>query len=775
MDRTRIRPGMHAWGIIGALCLLTVFFGAQTALAYPNPDVTYPDGVARTDCIDCHGADPVATDNVRKGPHGNFQVAGASCRTCHDVHAAAGEALLPAQTIEGVCNSCHDGTAGSGVYGAVKARTGADPTSGHRVGQTNLVPGGHADGTTATVTFSGAGGTLTCTDCHSPHDAGTVAPFTGDRLRAAPASDTAPATKTNRLLRAEPTGADTAVTDYGAGWCAGCHKGRIDQHAEDSGLMADHPVMADDTYTYDNVPVVTGVGAITTELGSLGQSNRGYVMPGPSLGEPTLKTPLQEGAAPLCQQCHEDTREVGPSARKTNPTLTDADQEFRVTTYGADADPADNPRFQAFPHESATPNMLVRAPEPAEPNSLCLNCHSLKHDAAPGTGYVRVFDEKHDDVSGPEDGINAPCTTCHVTDLVPIHADQCAACHATPYDTLAPGWEGGCQQGDCHPTYHDGPFDAHWEAYDTEPCNVCHSDYGWYPTPGDCRNCHASPASATPPVTTSDALATYEGAALIRFSITKGGKAAIGTTYYRVDGGEPLTGKSVVVAEPGEHTIEFWSVDQNGLAEVTHKTATFTVIEDVTPPVTTSNAQTTYYWWDAWITLTATDASTHGVRSTYYSLDGGPTQVGTTVRVPAVDGAVPHTLSFWSEDWSGNVETATAVSFTIVRQTGTIRLVWGDSDVEGQPGPEADESASWTVRIGGATGSIVATGTATGEAWTGVNDIVVPVRAAAYHVQVDYEYWEYLGYQHGWELISASRSFPSVLVTEAGAVVRLSY
>jgi len=238
---------------MGALCLLAVFFGAQTALAYPNPDATYPDGVERTDCVDCHGADPVATDNVRKGPHGNFQVAGAS---------------------------------------------------GHRVPQTNLVPGGHADGTTATVTFSGAGGTLMCTDCHS-----------------------------------------------------------------------------------------------------------------------------------------------------------------------------------------------------------------LRHDAAPGTGYVRVFDEKHDDVSGPEDGIHAPCTTCHVTDLLSAHADKCAACRATPYDTLEPAWEGGCQQGGCHPTYHEGPFDAHWEADDENRCDPCHSLYGWDPTPNDCLNCHASPASATPPMTTSDALATYEGAA----------------------------------------------------------------------------------------------------------------------------------------------------------------------------------------------------------------------------------------------------------------------
>ncbi|MHB1439075.1 MAG: OmpL47-type beta-barrel domain-containing protein, partial [Thiobacillus sp.] len=214
---------------------------------------------------------------------------------------------------------------------------------------------------------------------------------------------------------------------------------------------------------------------------------------------------------------------------------------------------------------------------------------------------------------------------------------------------------------------------------------------------------------------------------------------------------------------------------QNGLAEAIHQTATFTIIEDVTPPVTTSNAQTTYYWYNASITLTATDASTHGVKATYYSLDGGPTQTGTFVNVPAVDGVVPHTLTFWSEDWTGNAESPNTVNFTIIRQTGTIRLVWGNSDIEGEPGPAADESASWTVRLGGATGGIVATGSATGESWTGVNDIVVPVRATPYYVRVDYEYWEYLGAAWGWELIPDSTIFPSVPVTEADAVIRLSY
>ncbi len=770
--------------------LLTILAIPGVAAAYPNDLATYPTELPRTDCVDCHsavGQDLLDPDSdlellasVRKGPHGSYTSGTDKCQTCHRPHDApvADAALLPANTIAGICESCHDGTGGTGVYGVIKARTGVDPVATHRIGQTNAVPGGNPAGGSATVLFSGAGDTLTCNDCHSPHDSGTVEPFVGDRLRSLTASDTAYATKTNRLLRQRPTGADSTVTTYGAGWCAACHKGRLGKHSEESGAMQTHPVLDNDSYTYDELPVVTGVGAITTEMGSLGQSNRGYVMPGPTLSDPTQKTVLQEGAAPICQQCHEDARNVGPSARKTNPTLTSAEQEFRVTTYGADASPTDNPRFQTFPHESDKESFLVRAPEPAEPHSLCLSCHSLMHTATPGSGYVQVFDQKHDDVSGSEDGIDAACTACHVTDLLPAHADQCVACHPTPYDTLDPSWGNSCQQGGCHTTYHDGPFNAHWDAYDTQPCSVCHPNNWssvWWPTITECLGCHASADGTAVPVTSSNAQASYAGAGRIDFSITKAGKAAIGTTFYRINGGAISTGSSVVVSTPGTHSMEFWSIDQNGLAETPAKTATFTVSEDTTPPVTTSNAQDTYYYYNATIKLTATDASSAGVKATYYRLDGGSIQTGTSIGVPAVDGIVAHTLEFWSEDWAGNIEPANVKNFTIVRQTGTIRLVWGNADVDGQPGPAEDESVSWTVRLGGATGSVVSAGSDTGAGWTGVNDILVPVRATPYWVQVNYWYWEYLGGAYGWELIPASRTFTTVSFTTSGEVVRLSY
>lgn len=345
-----------------------------------------------------------------------------------------------------------------------------------------------------------------------------------------------------------------------------------------------------------------------------------------------------------------------------------------------------------------------------------------------------------------------------------MHGNQCSTCHPTPYDTLSGSWSGGCQQGGCHTTYHDGPYFGHWDAEDANQCNQCHP-VSWDPRPQDCLNCHATPASASPPVTTSDAAASYDGAGNIRFSITKAGKVAVGTTYYKIDGGATATGSSVLVTAPGAHTLEFWSVDQNGLTETIHKTANYTIVADTTPPSTTSNAQPAY-WTNALITLTATDASTLGVKATYYILDGGATKTGTSISIakPA-SGTVTHTLVFWSVDWSGNVESQHSVSFDMTGGTGTIRLVWGSSDTGSPPGPGT--AMAWTIRRGTPGGTIVSTGSAA-YPWSGVNNVVLPVSNQPYFVTVD---WDDPDWYVEWD----QTYFPNIYLSTDGQVVRLSY
>jgi len=81
---------------------------------------------------------------------------------------------------------------------------------------------------------------------------------------------------------------------------------------------------------------------------------------------------------------------------------------------------------------------------------------------------------------------------------------------------------------------------------------------------------------------------------------------------------------------------------------------------DRTPPITTSDAVDSYDSPTVTIHLTATDAG--GVAATYYRLDGGAVQTGTTVDVLS---AGWHTLEFWSVDESGNMEQTEYAYFTM--------------------------------------------------------------------------------------------------------------
>ncbi len=303
-------------------------------------------------CIECHGVSNPASGNESFGPHSGYLTTTNKCAACHTVHnaPAGGILLLPAATIKGTCETCHDGTAGGGVYGVLAARIPAvTVAAAHDIDQTNLVPGGASSGGSATSAFSGTSGNLTCTDCHAPHSASVVDPFTGDRARAYPQYQLiGPVVTSSRLLRQQPVSATTSTTSYGSDWCGGCHVGRL----SGSGMANNHPVESSanppgvgSVFTYQSVALFGG------GTGTLGQSNLGYKMADPRVG-------AQVGHDPICQQCHEDARNVDAAF-----SITDTDG--KVVT--------DNPRFQTFPHESPVASFLV---EDGTTDGFCLNCHS---------------------------------------------------------------------------------------------------------------------------------------------------------------------------------------------------------------------------------------------------------------------------------------------------------------------------------------------------------------------------------------------------------------
>lgn len=102
----------------------------------------------------------------------------------------------------------------------------------------------------------------------------------------------------------------------------------------------------------------------------------GYVMQEP-------RSSAQAGHAPICQQCHEDSRYAGvlyDGVALGGPMFTTPDGKFNETWFSS-TDPVlgtvtrgprdvGTPRFQNFPHETINDNMVVETND-----DLCLNCH----------------------------------------------------------------------------------------------------------------------------------------------------------------------------------------------------------------------------------------------------------------------------------------------------------------------------------------------------------------------------------------------------------------
>jgi hypothetical protein len=354
LERTRLslrsRSDRFVVVVVTAIAVLACL--ANVAWAYSNdPDLA---------CSSCHGNNaPKSPDTETSGPHGGYSTTSDNCQTCHTVHEGSRDAsgniipgsilLLPATTIKDTCLTCHDATGAGGVYGNIDAR-GLAVESSHSVEATSLVPGGDAaTGGSIVATFSGAGNTLTCDDCHSPHGSGVVTPFLGDRMRGV--DDTRPVVS-SKLLKIRPTGSEATATVYGSDWCGTCHRGRLS-----GGVVHNHPADSSATtatpFDYSHIAAVVSTTSLETTMAGMGRNNRGYVMPAPRSVE-------QTGHAPICQQCHEDARDVGVPGQVATYTVT--------APYGLNE--GDNPQFQDFPHESTNPSMLIERND-----DLCLNCH----------------------------------------------------------------------------------------------------------------------------------------------------------------------------------------------------------------------------------------------------------------------------------------------------------------------------------------------------------------------------------------------------------------
>jgi hypothetical protein len=164
-----------------------------------------------------------------------------------------------------------------------------------------------------------------------------------------------------------------------------------------------------------------------------------------------------------------------------------------------------------------------------------------------------------------------------------------------------------------------------------------------------------SPADCTAPVTTDDAPAGWQNAS---FSVTltpsDTGGAGVDYTSYRVDNGTWANGTSVSISTEGNHTVEYYSVDNNNNTESTN--TTYAAL-DLNAPNTTDDAPSGTQSAAFTVMLSATD-NMSGVAYTSYRVDNSTWVNGSSVSI-STNGN--HSIEYYSVDNAGHVEPNTTV------------------------------------------------------------------------------------------------------------------
>jgi hypothetical protein len=183
---------------------------------------------------------------------------------------------------------------------------------------------------------------------------------------------------------------------------------------------------------------------------------------------------------------------------------------------------------------------------------------------------------------------------------------------------------------------------------------------------------HSAPmtvtADTTPPVTS---LATEPGSpngsngwfkqSSVAFTLSASDSGSgVAQTSYSVDGAEAKAyGSAVTISTPGDHTVSYWSKDKIGNEEA-HHTAHIKI--DASAPETSlalqpssPNGSNGWYTSSPTFTLSSSDA-TSGVAASSYDIDGGTSKAyaGSGVAIPSGQ----HTITYWSTDNAGNVESS---------------------------------------------------------------------------------------------------------------------
>ncbi len=210
------------------------------------------------------------------------------------------------------------------------------------------------------------------------------------------------------------------------------------------------------------------------------------------------------------------------------------------------------------------------------------------HDATLGSGDIDMQMSDHID-GGGNPVVTESCSLCHYSSLLDQHANQCALCHsgASPAAAISGGWNGTCQQGACHPTFHTRTSNDHFGIWrnSSSSCEQCHdTSTGIYYGPTlPCTECHDASQTlppgpdTVPPVTTINAVSgqSYIGDQTFTLTPSDIGGSGVAGTWWQLDGttGSWTPGTSVAVGAPASgsasHEIYWYSRDNASNQEVT--------------------------------------------------------------------------------------------------------------------------------------------------------------------------------------------------------------
>lgn len=509
------------------------------------PQQTVTDGTYIPSTVVIAATDQPHMDKSAYGSRGHWSVSGSiaageeqSCAVCHDNHGSNYEKLLGvydpatgANTVSGraitgndssVCAACHD--APSTGYPATERDADNYPSAGRFPGYAVYSGAGGIHNVT-TVKWEPASVGGACQNCHDVH--GTANPY--DQLRSPDAAPSYTAGDLDLCFNCHDEDGSATINikqyypaDAGGSAVQGSAT-RFGHRTESAGTLAAGSALPCYDCHNPHGSAEAPYGLLVTTM----TDNKTTVVLGDEAAELSVGT--SAGVRRFCLSCH-TTADTEPAGWNGS--------DYAAVGAGALVEGID----RTVRDEGNSRGLrLPRVPGHYRGDTLsCSGCHGADYGSPGGNN---VHNPGPGGSAPPTDHtIGRPCAAsgCHETDVTQIHFGRCQVCHGAG---ITP----------------------------TLVCSTCHGSDPHSPT--------APSTDRTPPHTSSDAAASYKGAATITLKATDVG-SGVARTYFRLDGGTQTLGTMILVPAPASgsvaHSIEFWSVDRAGNVEAAH-TASFTV------------------------------------------------------------------------------------------------------------------------------------------------------------------------------------------------------